>query len=196
ISCIYGWLWTHSIVEDGHEFPIFRPEPKCWNYSGWLFQLSLEVPFPLMYFMTVTPLERDQDCSLKNRDPDVPAPLVPGFWRLEQDHRGLSSIVASRMHTAAPFHTLSQQLLSGQRSFHTPYIYLGLDGKAHNQNIPLLEHWISHHKLHSSRRKYSKNSSEMDLVCILQAVSAMKFTLSTAFIMSQKVPWGAEKFEV
>ncbi|KAL6085756.1 hypothetical protein STEG23_032268, partial [Scotinomys teguina] len=38
--------------------------------------------------MTVTPLGRDQDCSLKNREPDVLALLVPGSWRLEQDRRG------------------------------------------------------------------------------------------------------------
>ncbi|KAL6073391.1 hypothetical protein STEG23_013722, partial [Scotinomys teguina] len=38
--------------------------------------------------MTVTPLGRDQDCSLKNRELDVPALLVPGSWRLEQDRRG------------------------------------------------------------------------------------------------------------
>ncbi|KAL6038144.1 hypothetical protein STEG23_010876 [Scotinomys teguina] len=37
--------------------------------------------------MTITPLGRDQDCSLKNREPDVPALLVPGSWMLEQDHR-------------------------------------------------------------------------------------------------------------
>ncbi|KAL6091685.1 hypothetical protein STEG23_024279 [Scotinomys teguina] len=32
--------------------------------------------------MTVTPLGRDQDCSLKIREPDVPAPwfLDPGGW--------------------------------------------------------------------------------------------------------------------
>ncbi|KAL6056137.1 hypothetical protein STEG23_003075 [Scotinomys teguina] len=32
--------------------------------------------------MTVTPLGRDQDCSLKNREPDVPASwfLDPGGW--------------------------------------------------------------------------------------------------------------------
>ncbi|KAL6089702.1 hypothetical protein STEG23_029694 [Scotinomys teguina] len=32
--------------------------------------------------MTVTPLRRDQDCRLKNREPDVPAPwfLDPGGW--------------------------------------------------------------------------------------------------------------------
>ncbi|KAL6040496.1 hypothetical protein STEG23_034568 [Scotinomys teguina] len=32
--------------------------------------------------MTVTPLGRDQDCSLKNQEPDVPAPwfLDPGGW--------------------------------------------------------------------------------------------------------------------
>ncbi|KAL6045401.1 hypothetical protein STEG23_020714 [Scotinomys teguina] len=32
--------------------------------------------------MTVTPLGRDQDCSLKNREPDVLAPwfLDPGGW--------------------------------------------------------------------------------------------------------------------
>ncbi|KAL6082267.1 hypothetical protein STEG23_013104 [Scotinomys teguina] len=34
--------------------------------------------------MTVTPLGRDQDCSLKNREPDVLTLLVPGSWRLEQ----------------------------------------------------------------------------------------------------------------
>ncbi|KAL6076995.1 hypothetical protein STEG23_028778 [Scotinomys teguina] len=56
--------------------------------SGWLFQLSLEVQPPLMFPMTVTPLGQDQDCSLKNREPDVPAPLVPGSWRLEQDRCG------------------------------------------------------------------------------------------------------------
>ncbi|KAL6039858.1 hypothetical protein STEG23_013683 [Scotinomys teguina] len=51
-------------------------------YSGWLFQLSLEVLPPLMFPMTVTPLGRDQDCSLKNREPDGPAPwfLDPGGW--------------------------------------------------------------------------------------------------------------------
>ncbi|KAL6046478.1 hypothetical protein STEG23_021439 [Scotinomys teguina] len=43
-------------------------------------KLSLEVPPPLMFPMTVTPLGRDQDCSLKNREPDVP-PL--GSWILE-----------------------------------------------------------------------------------------------------------------
>ncbi|KAL6035633.1 hypothetical protein STEG23_036469 [Scotinomys teguina] len=44
--------------------------------------LSLEVPPPLMFPMTVTPLGRDQDCSLKIREPDVPAPwfLDPGGW--------------------------------------------------------------------------------------------------------------------
>ncbi|KAL6049692.1 hypothetical protein STEG23_021205 [Scotinomys teguina] len=32
--------------------------------------------------MTVMPLGQDQDCSLKNREPDVPAPwfLDPGGW--------------------------------------------------------------------------------------------------------------------
>ncbi|KAL6087531.1 hypothetical protein STEG23_025247 [Scotinomys teguina] len=52
------------------------------THSGWLFQLSLEVPPPLMFPMTVMPLGRDQDCSLKNREPDVPAPwfLNPGGW--------------------------------------------------------------------------------------------------------------------
>ncbi|KAL6029869.1 hypothetical protein STEG23_026719 [Scotinomys teguina] len=50
--------------------------------SGWLFQLSLEVLPPLMFPMTVTPLGRDQDCSLKIREPDVPAPWFqdPGGW--------------------------------------------------------------------------------------------------------------------
>ncbi|KAL6032004.1 hypothetical protein STEG23_020744, partial [Scotinomys teguina] len=38
--------------------------------------------------MTVTPLGRDQDCSLKNRELDVPALLVPGSWRMEQDRLG------------------------------------------------------------------------------------------------------------
>ncbi|KAL6030823.1 hypothetical protein STEG23_022523, partial [Scotinomys teguina] len=32
-------------------------------------QLSLEVPPPLMFPVTVTPLGRDQDCNLKNREP-------------------------------------------------------------------------------------------------------------------------------
>ncbi|KAL6083188.1 hypothetical protein STEG23_010528, partial [Scotinomys teguina] len=50
--------------------------------SGWLFQLSLEVLPPLMFPMTVTPLGWDQDCSLKIREPEVPAPwfLDPGGW--------------------------------------------------------------------------------------------------------------------
>ncbi|KAL6043541.1 hypothetical protein STEG23_003209 [Scotinomys teguina] len=45
-------------------------------------RLSLEVLPPLMFPMTVTPLGRDQDCSLKNREPDVPASwfLDPGGW--------------------------------------------------------------------------------------------------------------------
>ncbi|KAL6059257.1 hypothetical protein STEG23_022779 [Scotinomys teguina] len=49
--------------------------------SGRLFQLSLEVPPPLMFPMTVTPLGRDQDCSLKIREPEVPA--LFGSWILE-----------------------------------------------------------------------------------------------------------------
>ncbi|KAL6032638.1 hypothetical protein STEG23_033713, partial [Scotinomys teguina] len=49
---------------------------------------SLEVPPPLMFPVTVMPLRPGQDCSLKNREPDVPALLVPGSWRLEQDCRG------------------------------------------------------------------------------------------------------------
>ncbi|KAL6066848.1 hypothetical protein STEG23_009759, partial [Scotinomys teguina] len=50
--------------------------------SGWLFQLSLEVPPPLMFPMTDTLLGRDHDCSLNNREPDVPGPwfLDPGGW--------------------------------------------------------------------------------------------------------------------
>ncbi|KAL6056113.1 hypothetical protein STEG23_003051, partial [Scotinomys teguina] len=52
------------------------------SMSGWLFQLSLEVLPPLMFPMTVTPLGWDQDCSLKIREPEVPAPwfLDPGGW--------------------------------------------------------------------------------------------------------------------
>ncbi|KAL6066097.1 hypothetical protein STEG23_018097 [Scotinomys teguina] len=34
--------------------------------------------------MTVTPLGRDQDYSLKNSEPDVLTLLVPGSWRLEK----------------------------------------------------------------------------------------------------------------
>ncbi|KAL6093405.1 hypothetical protein STEG23_026172 [Scotinomys teguina] len=44
-------------------------------------QLSLEVLPPLMFPMTVTPLGRDQDCSLKIQEPEVPAPF--GSWILE-----------------------------------------------------------------------------------------------------------------
>ncbi|KAL6067812.1 hypothetical protein STEG23_026933 [Scotinomys teguina] len=33
--------------------------------------------------MTVTPLGQDQDCSLKNREPDVLVLLVPGSWILD-----------------------------------------------------------------------------------------------------------------
>ncbi|KAL6032334.1 hypothetical protein STEG23_026290 [Scotinomys teguina] len=39
-------------------------------------ELNLEVPPPLMFPITVTPLGRDQDCSLKNREP-------LGSWILE-----------------------------------------------------------------------------------------------------------------
>ncbi|KAL6036648.1 hypothetical protein STEG23_013197, partial [Scotinomys teguina] len=55
---------------------------RLYNDSGWLFQRSLKVPPPLKFPMTVTPLGRDQDCSLKNREPDVPASwfLDPGGW--------------------------------------------------------------------------------------------------------------------
>ncbi|KAL6085572.1 hypothetical protein STEG23_003959 [Scotinomys teguina] len=47
------------------------------NCSGWLFQLSPEVPPPLMFPMTVNPLGRDQDCNLKNREAWF---LDPGGW--------------------------------------------------------------------------------------------------------------------
>ncbi|KAL6035162.1 hypothetical protein STEG23_027011 [Scotinomys teguina] len=55
---------------------------KTNDCSGWFFQLSLEVLPPLMFPMTVTPLGWDQDCSLKIREPEVPAPwfLDPGGW--------------------------------------------------------------------------------------------------------------------
>ncbi|KAL6090370.1 hypothetical protein STEG23_021807, partial [Scotinomys teguina] len=55
---------------------------KVVSCSGWLFQLSLEVPLPLMFPMTVTPLGRDQDCNLKNRELDVRLSwfLDPGGW--------------------------------------------------------------------------------------------------------------------
>ncbi|KAL6076065.1 hypothetical protein STEG23_025994, partial [Scotinomys teguina] len=49
--------------------------------------LSLEVPPPLTFPMTVMPFGRDQDCSLKNQELDVPAILVPRSYRLEQDRR-------------------------------------------------------------------------------------------------------------
>ncbi|KAL6093527.1 hypothetical protein STEG23_032565, partial [Scotinomys teguina] len=42
--------------------------------------------------MIATPLGRDQDCSLKNRELDVPALLIPGSWRLEQDCRGWTTL--------------------------------------------------------------------------------------------------------
>ncbi|KAL6042640.1 hypothetical protein STEG23_029742 [Scotinomys teguina] len=38
--------------------------------------------------MTATPLGRDQDCSLKNREPDVLSLLVPGSCKVELDRRG------------------------------------------------------------------------------------------------------------
>ncbi|KAL6038074.1 hypothetical protein STEG23_001123 [Scotinomys teguina] len=59
-----------------------RAMKETADCSGRLFQLNLEVPPPLMFPMTVTPLGRDQDCSLKIREPDVPAPwfLDPGGW--------------------------------------------------------------------------------------------------------------------
>ncbi|KAL6047222.1 hypothetical protein STEG23_021907, partial [Scotinomys teguina] len=40
----------------------------------------------------VTPLRRGQDSSLKNWEPDVPALLVPGSWRLELDRRNWSAL--------------------------------------------------------------------------------------------------------
>ncbi|KAL6093332.1 hypothetical protein STEG23_036212 [Scotinomys teguina] len=62
--------------------------------------------------MTVTPLGRDQDCSLKIREPDVPAPwfLDPGGW---------SKAAAVRLYFIFPgICTLSLlDLWVGQRSF-------------------------------------------------------------------------------
>ncbi|KAL6037943.1 hypothetical protein STEG23_018642, partial [Scotinomys teguina] len=61
---------------------VFMNNGPIPTVSGWLFQFSLEVPPPLMFPMTVTPLGRDQDYSLKNREPDGPASwfLDPGGW--------------------------------------------------------------------------------------------------------------------
>ncbi|KAL6065999.1 hypothetical protein STEG23_002467, partial [Scotinomys teguina] len=68
---------TFSPCLSGFGFP---KDVVCLNHM--LFALSLEVPPPLMFPVTVTPLGRDQDCSLKIREPDVLAPwfLDPGGW--------------------------------------------------------------------------------------------------------------------
>ncbi|KAL6071525.1 hypothetical protein STEG23_024496, partial [Scotinomys teguina] len=64
--------------------PTMRVRNKKMNDPA--MTLSLEVPPPLMFPMTVTPLGRDQDCSLKNQEPDV-RPL--GSWILEVGARPL-----------------------------------------------------------------------------------------------------------
>ncbi|KAL6089516.1 hypothetical protein STEG23_026030, partial [Scotinomys teguina] len=48
--------------------------------SGWLFQLSLEVPPPLMFPMTVTPLGRTRTAALRSES-RMCRPL--GSWILE-----------------------------------------------------------------------------------------------------------------
>ncbi|KAL6090634.1 hypothetical protein STEG23_006832 [Scotinomys teguina] len=92
-SILTGRIWVNPIVKRCSRllvvglglmlfvFPLLLLllESVC---SGWLFQFSLEVLPPLMFPMTVMPLGRDQDCSLKIREPDVPAAwfLDPGGW--------------------------------------------------------------------------------------------------------------------
>ncbi|KAL6034708.1 hypothetical protein STEG23_001687 [Scotinomys teguina] len=84
-------IWSLSSWQNSHLCKkLFLP-----GCSGWLFQLSLEVPPPLMFPITVTPLGRDQDCSLKIREPDVPA-----SWFL--DSGGWSKTTAVRLYFIFP----------------------------------------------------------------------------------------------
>ncbi|KAL6040651.1 hypothetical protein STEG23_002123 [Scotinomys teguina] len=79
IPMIPNYLAVSSVKQDP-EGPSFLAK-FSGHCSGWLFQLSLEVPPPLMFPMTVTPLWLDQDCSLKNREPDVLSWFLdPGGW--------------------------------------------------------------------------------------------------------------------
>ncbi|KAL6058920.1 hypothetical protein STEG23_022108 [Scotinomys teguina] len=118
--------------------------PRC---SGWLFQLSLEVPPPLMFPVTVTPLGRDQDCSLKNREPDVPAPwfLDPGDW---------SKTAAVRLYFIFPgICTLSLTRNSLERDFsltksiYTSYADLSLQNTSKPSSLKTAPHEPSIHNI-------------------------------------------------
>ncbi|KAL6071403.1 hypothetical protein STEG23_009046, partial [Scotinomys teguina] len=80
-----SWEWLAEVTDVfvSHHLSL----RNVYNVGSNSHELSLEVLPPLMFPMTVTPLGRDQDCSLKIREPEVPALLVPGSWRLEQDRR-------------------------------------------------------------------------------------------------------------
>ncbi|KAL6033898.1 hypothetical protein STEG23_034691, partial [Scotinomys teguina] len=71
--------------------------------------------------MTVTPLGRDQDCSLKNREPDVPALL--GSWILEVGARlpRLDCTSSSLESVPCPLHLLKENV-------HISFIYFCLPG--------------------------------------------------------------------
>ncbi|KAL6037016.1 hypothetical protein STEG23_030131, partial [Scotinomys teguina] len=60
----------------------WKEEKKGGKENVQKLKLSLEVPPPLMFPMTVMPLGRDQDCSLKNQEPDIRLSwfLDPGGW--------------------------------------------------------------------------------------------------------------------
>ncbi|KAL6089924.1 hypothetical protein STEG23_027236 [Scotinomys teguina] len=79
-------LWDKAyLVMVDNVFDVFL-ESVCQYFIEYLciyvHELILEVPPPVMFPMTVTPLGQDQDCSLKNREPDVPLSwfLDPGGW--------------------------------------------------------------------------------------------------------------------
>ncbi|KAL6088443.1 hypothetical protein STEG23_031404, partial [Scotinomys teguina] len=70
--------------------------------------------------MTVTPLGRDQDCSLKNREPDVPGSL--GSWILEVGARPswLDCTSSSLESVPCPFHPVCPPP-SPQTTDHIPW---------------------------------------------------------------------------
>ncbi|KAL6090294.1 hypothetical protein STEG23_029482, partial [Scotinomys teguina] len=70
-----GLLLFWSSCPDFHQLKVTLGCSVVGVYS----QLSLEVPPPLMFPITVTPLRRGQDCSLKNQELDVLVLLVPGI---------------------------------------------------------------------------------------------------------------------
>ncbi|KAL6039099.1 hypothetical protein STEG23_032220, partial [Scotinomys teguina] len=67
-------LANYSIIHSGESY--MPSACLAWKYH------PIDVSYDCHAF------GRDQDCSLKNRELDVLALLVPGSWRLEQGRQG------------------------------------------------------------------------------------------------------------